>query len=314
MKRYESILKEKAKALLAEKKVDVILGYRQGTKPMTHQIAEFRTVEDLDNMVWDGHCALNLANYLPRRQERVALPVVGCSSRNVVIHIQENQVKRDQLVLLGVPCQGMIDHRAVKALAGKSEILAVEDQGDTILVKTKAEEKSLSREELLQSNCARCRQKNPVLFDELLGDAVTNGEGKFDDVDTVEAMSEEQRWEHFQKTFESCIRCYACRNACPLCYCPTCFVDENKPQWVGKSTDATDTLTFHFLRAFHMAGRCTDCGSCERACPVDIPIRYLTRKLVKDANELYGHEAGMSLEERPLLDAYKMTDINDFIR
>ena len=314
MKRYESILKDKARKLLEDKRVDVVLGYRRGTRPMSHQMTEFRKPEDVDNMVWDGHCAFNLANYLPRRQERVALPVVGCSSRNVVLHLQERQVKQENLVLLGIPCEGMIDHRAVKKLAGKSEILAVEDEGGTVRLQTKTGEQSIPRADVLQANCKSCGHKNPVLFDEMLGEPVPETAATFEDVAAVEAMSDEERWNHFQQTFDSCIRCYACRNACPLCYCPTCFVDENKPQWVGKSTDPTDTLTFHFLRAFHMAGRCTDCGSCERACPVDIPIRYMTRKLVKDAKDLFGHEAGASLEERPLLDAYKMTDINDFIR
>ncbi len=105
-------------------------------------------------------------------------------------------------------------------------------------------------------------------------------------------MMVEERWNYFEELIAPCIRCYACRNACPQCYCPTCFVDESRPQWVGKSLDPTDTRTFHFLRAYHMAGRCTDCGACERACPMDIKVRQFTKKLEKDVKELFGYEVG----------------------
>ena len=71
---------------------------------------------------------------------------------------------------------------------------------------------------------------------------------------------------------------------------------------------------FHILRAFHCAGRCTDCGACERVCPMDIPMRQFTKKLNKDALELFSWEAGLSLDKRPALDVYRVDDYNDFIR
>ena len=83
---------------------------------------------------------------------------------------------------------------------------------------------------------------------------------------------------------------------------------------MGKSVDPIDTMTFHILRAYHCAGRCTDCGACERVCPVGISVRQFTKKLNKDALDLFSWEAGLSLEQRPPLDVYKVDDYDDFIR
>ncbi len=176
-------------------------------------------------------------------------------------------------------------------------------------------EKNLKREDALQGNCATCTHRNPVIHDELAAELVEEQKtDPYADVKQIEAMTPEEKWNHFNESISTCIRCYACRNACPLCYCPTCFVDESKPQWVGKGEDMTDIMTFHFLRAYHCAGRCTDCGACERACPMGINVREFTKKLNKDCDELYGWEAGIAPDKRPALDAFKLDDPQDFIK
>ena len=169
---------------------------------------------------------------------------------------------------------------------------------------------------MLQHNCSLCIHRNPVIHDEVVGAPVAEQQGvdRYADVRSLEAMTPEQRWKYFDDLLSPCIRCYACRNACPLCYCPTCFVDEARPQWVGKSQDASDVRTFHFLRAYHCAGRCTDCGACERACPVGINMRTFTKKLEKDCLDLFGWEAGLDPEVRPPLDVYRPQDPNEFIK
>lgn len=269
-----------------------------------------------DLLYWDSNCALNLCNYLTGRKDRIGIVATGCVSRNIVTHIVENQISRSQLYVVGIPCTGMISHRAVIRAVGGREIIEFEEQGERFLVRGRDFEEIFEKNDFLQSNCAVCRYPNPVLYDEMLGERVPGYEGDdvYRDVEKVEQMSSEDRRGFFSRMISRCIRCYACRDACPLCYCPTCFVDESRPQWVGKSIDPVDTMTFHLLRAFHCAGRCTDCGACERACPMGIPVRQFTKKLNKDVQELFSWEAGLGLEQRPPLDVYRQDDYDGFIR
>jgi ferredoxin len=312
---YIDKIKEISRRLLKEAKVDMVIGFRKGTVVMMNEPCFVKAAEDIDNLVWDSNCGINLANYLTNRTEKIGIVAKGCDSRNIVTHIIENKIKREQVVIIGVPCKGMIDRHKIEAMA-EAEITEVIETDDTIQIKGDGFEKTLDKQKVLQQNCAICIHRNPVIYDELVADEVKEQEDvdRYADVRHIETMSPDDKWDFFEDLFSTCIRCYACRNACPLCYCPTCFVDESRPQWVGKSQDPTDIRTFHFLRAYHCAGRCTDCGACERACPMGIKVRLLTKKLEKDCLELFDWEAGMSLEKRPPLDTYRPDDPDEFIK
>jgi formate dehydrogenase subunit beta len=293
----------------------MVIGFRKGTVVMMNEPCFVKAAEDIDNLVWDSNCGINLANYLANRTEKIGIIAKGCDSRNIVTHIIENKIKREQVVIIGVPCKGMIDRHKIEAMA-EGEIKEVIETDDTIQIKGDGFEKTLDKQKVLQQNCAICIHRNPVIYDELVADRVKEQEDadRYADVRDIETMSPDDKWDFFEDLLSTCIRCYACRNACPLCYCPTCFVDESRPQWVGKSQDPTDIRTFHFLRAYHCAGRCTDCGACERACPMGIKVRLLTKKLEKDCLELFDWEAGMTLEKRPPLDTYRPNDPDEFIK
>ena len=312
---YTEKIKEIAGRLLKECTVDMVIGFRKGTMPMMNEPCFATTPDAVDTLVWDSNCGINLANYLTNRKEKVAVVAKGCDSRNIVTHIIENKIKRDQVTIIGVPCTGMIDKRKITGLVA-GEILEVSETENTIKVKTADAETLFDKAEVLQQNCALCIHRNPVIFDEMVADAIPEQDvaDRYADIRKIEEMDTEDKWQFFDNLLQPCIRCYACRNACPLCYCPTCFVDEAKPQWMGKGQDPMDVRTFHFLRAYHCAGRCTDCGACERACPVGINMRLLTRKLEKDCQEQFGWEAGLSPDQRPALDVYQANDPEAFIK
>ena len=313
-------LKEKimqiARRLLVDKRVDAVLGFQKGSIPMMSQPLLIHEPEHVGRIHWDSFCGSNLATYLPQRRDRVAVVAKGCDSRNIVLQILENQIKREQLYIIGVPCQGMVDRRKVLAYLNGREPHQVRETSEHLLIRGEEFEETLERTRFLQANCVLCAHHNPTFYDELVTEPVTeeNAIDRYKDIHAIESMSEAERWQHFAEILAPCIRCYACRNSCPMCYCPTCFVDESMPQWLGKSIDPVDTMTFHFLRAYHLAGRCTDCGNCERACPMDIKMRQLTMKLEKDIYELYGYQAGLSLDQRPPLDTYRSDDPQEFIR
>jgi formate dehydrogenase subunit beta len=312
---YIDKIKEISTKLLKECRVEMVIGFRKGTVPMMNEPHFARSAEDVQKFVWDSNCGINLCNYLTNRREKIGIVAKGCDSRNIVTHIIENKIKREQLVVIGIPCKGMVDKRKISTMF-EGEISEVIEGEDNITVKGDGVEKVLNKTDVLQQNCSVCTHRNPVIYDERVGEPVEEQTGvdRYADVREIEALSPGEKVKYFEKLLQPCIRCYACRNACPLCYCPTCFVDESRPQWVGKSQDPADVTTFHFLRAYHCAGRCTDCGACERACPVGINMRVFTKKLEKDCLELFNWEAGLSPDVRPPLDTYKPDDPDQFIK
>ena len=295
-----------ARKLLREKQVEVVIGYERGSLPLRRRPCFVRKEEDADRLVWDGWCENILATYLPKRKEKAAIVAKGCDSRAVVELIKEKQVPRDQVVVIGVPCRGMLDRARVEPSAGSGRIAKAEESPEI--------QESWRREGLLLDCCKVCTHPNPVLYDELVGEvSPEKSEDLFADLEAFNAMKPEERWAFLGREVEKCIRCYACRNACPLCYCPECFVDASLPQWVGKSIDASDTMIFHLMRAYHLAGRCVACGACERACPMGVDLGKLNRMLSKEVKDLFGYEAGLGLDEKSPLATFRPDDPDAFI-
>ncbi|MFC1461285.1 4Fe-4S dicluster domain-containing protein [Verrucomicrobiota bacterium] len=135
----------------------------------------------------------------------------------------------------------------------------------------------------------------------------------YEKIKEFEAKSPDERWQYFLGEISKCIRCYACRQACPNCYCKSCFADQTKPRWIGPSDEISDIMTYHTGRIFHQAGRCVECDACVRACPMGIDLRIFTRKLGKDVKELFEYVPGMTEDELLPLCTFKQDDSEDFI-
>ncbi len=309
-------IRDTAQKLLADGQVDVVIGFEAGTLPLRSSPCFVRDAADTDRLVWNMSCENNLARYLPWIEEKVGIVAKGCDARSIVGHLKERRLERERVHIIGVPCRGVLDRRSIeRRLAGK-EVLEAQEGETEIHVRGEDFEVALSKEEHLHATCRVCRSRNPVIYDTLVGDPVTEGDGadEYADVREFEAKPADERWAYFIAEASKCIRCYACRNACPLCYCRICFADVTQPQWLGPTTDPTDTLVFHIGRTLHVAGRCVDCGACDRACPLGVDVRLLTKKMEKDVEEFFHHKVGMSLDEPLPLVTYSPDDPEDFIR
>ncbi|MFC1907092.1 4Fe-4S dicluster domain-containing protein [Chloroflexota bacterium] len=311
-----AMIRDTAKKLLDEKRVDLIIGFEEGTIPLRSTPCFVRKTEEAEKLVWNASCENNLARYLPKRKERVGIVAKGCDVRSIVSLIKEEQIAREQVFIIGVPCSGMIDRRKIEVKYDGQEILEAAESDGTVILKGHQFSETIKKEEFLHGSCQACSHRNPVIYDVLLGDALeeTPAVDEYLEVSNFEAQASDERWQSFTSEVNRCIRCYACRNACPMCYCQVCFVDRSQPQWIGKTTDLSDTSIFHIVRAFHLAGRCVDCGACDRACPMDVDIRKLNKKIEKDIKQLFNYEAGVSLEEVPPLATFNPDDPQEFIK
>jgi ferredoxin len=210
---------------------------------------------------------------------------------------------------------GVIDWRKVEREVGENVLQAAED-GDEVVVTARDGEHRFQRADLLHDSCKRCVYPNPVGTDIVLGELLPEdgSERTWPSVVEFEALSSEQRYAYFVQESERCIRCYACREACPMCYCTECFVDHNFPHWTESMVSPAGTQAWHIVRAFHQTGRCASCGACERACPMDIKMTYLTDKLNYDMQQQYEFEVGASDEAQPPFAAFTLDDKERFVR
>ena len=195
---YTEKIKEIAGRLLKECSVETVIGFRKGTMPMMNEPCFASTPDAVDSLVWDSNCGINLANYLTNRKEKVAVIAKGCDSRNIVTHIIENKIKRDQVHIIGVPCTGMIDKRRITSMVA-GEILEVSETENTIKVKTSDAETLFDKAEVLQQNCALCIHRNPVIHDEMIAEPVEEQAGieRYADIQQIEKMDTEEKRQFF---------------------------------------------------------------------------------------------------------------------
>jgi ferredoxin len=125
----------------------------------------------------------------------------------------------------------------------------------------------------------------------------------------IEAMSVAERWEFWTNELSECFKCYACRSACPMCYCTKCVVEVNRPQWILPWASTLTNMEWQINRVMHLAGRCSNCGACGTACPLGIPIHLLTHRMTGWVKENFGE----SDEKGNVLTTFKPDDKATFI-
>ena len=296
----ETELRNAIRKLLEEKTVDVAIGYgRVGVGGAVGAVF-VTSPDEVDQLVWNSECRQNLAVHLTRPEikalGKIAIVVKACDARAVVVLANESQIKREEIVVVGVVCEGVVKARF-----------------------------DGSNGEQFFEKCASCVEHAPKNVDVLIGDEAKAAEldaknaptaaasGNQAKLAKLRAMTSEERFQYWRGEFSRCVRCYACRQSCPLCYCNRCVADKNRPTRIETSASMKGVFAWNLLRAFHLAGRCVSCGSCAAACPAGIELDLLNLTLVNAAKEHFNYVAGEP-GVPPLIGTYSLDDEEDFIR
>ena len=277
--------------------------------------AVFRSAQELEqSFVWNDFCGANFSKYLVKEtlgEGKVLVFLKPCDTYSFNQLLTEHRFNREKVYAIGVPCDGMLDGGKLRDRAGELASFAVE--GDTVTVETLYDGTlTLPRAELLPDRCVNCKSKKHVAYDELLGeDGDVLDSHRFDEVERLERMTADERYAFWQNELSRCIRCNACRDVCPACTCEKCVFDNPNSGVENKAAaNSFEEKLFHIIRAFHVAGRCTDCGECSRVCPQHIPLHLLNRKFIHDIDRFYGdYQAGAEVGSRAPIVNYSKDDL-----
>ena len=305
--------------LLESGEVQRVVGWKKGDLGYNPEPAYFETAEALKDFVYDGFCGANLSKYMIKACELEGKTLVllkPCDTYSFNQLIKEHRISKDKIYVIGVGCKGKLDIEKIKAMGikGITAISGVEitDACDTINIETVYGNKTVAYKDAMLERCHVCKGKEHKVSDEIFFDSADTDDGdRFAGVDYIESLSAEEKFEFFKKELSKCIRCNACRNVCPACSCRKCVFDSTKFDADRKANvDPFEESMFHIIRAFHVAGRCTDCGECSRVCPQGIPLHLFNRKFIKDINEFYGeYQAGAEVDERSPLTNFTFDDL-----
>ncbi|MDD5596118.1 MAG: 4Fe-4S dicluster domain-containing protein [Candidatus Omnitrophica bacterium] len=279
-------LRSKAKELLKNKQVELIIGYQRAADGVSAKPCFIDKEKDTDLLIWDTYCIYNLSNYLKEyRGRRVGVIAKACDTKSIVVLLHEKQLKRQDLFIIGVECRGAVDER----MSGFAQ------------------------------KCKNCLPSGIAICDYLIKDKEEKrmpleDYDEYEPIRKMEAKAFFERLKFWEKEFKRCIRCYACRQICPMCYCPKCVADQAHPSWFFKATNLAGNFSWNVTRAMHLAGRCIDCGECERACPVGIPLREINKKIEKDIKELFKYQAGVNQEQKSFFACFEKSDPEDWIK
>ncbi len=311
----QAVMEKRALELLADGTVNRVLGWTAGEFVYDVTPAVFETAEEVQNgFLYNDFCAANLSKYLvkeSRKEGKVLVFLKPCDTYSFNQLVAEHRIIRDNVYVIGIECYGKADVEKLRAM-GLSGITGIRKADGEFVVETIYGTETVKAADATAERCLACKSKKHVAYDELIGEdgEVVEDCNRFDMVEKLEAMTPDERFAFWRGELSRCIRCNACRNICPACTCEQCVFD-NPNSGVSQKAAVTsfEENMFHIIRAFHVAGRCTDCGECSRVCPQNIPLHLLNRKFIKDINEFYGtYQAGEDPNAKPPLGTYTKND------
>ncbi len=270
----EPELLEYCHKLLAEGTVKVVIGYGPRGPLIVTR------AEDSNRLVWNNRCCSNLTTYLKRKEVKAlgkpAVVVKPCDEKSLLVLEKESQIDRKEIHVIGMACEGVGEPK-----------------------------------------CTFCTGRTPRFADKSFGEPAgplplaSPPPNRFT---ALMSMTPRERMAFWATQFDRCVKCYACRQVCPMCYCERCIVEKNRPIEIDPAPTRKGNFAWQIARAFHLAARCVGCGECSRACPAGIDLALLNIALHKAAQEHFGYDAGVDPAAEPVVGSYALQDKEDFIR
>ncbi|HEY55170.1 MAG TPA: formate dehydrogenase [Dehalococcoidia bacterium] len=358
------------KFALESKKVEAVVAVKARDGNRYDGVAVVITdPKDLIETAGSLHCASpNIARFLKEYLDgafnsKIAVVAKPCDAKAIIELAKRNQIKLDNLLIIGLNCTGTLPSAKAKSLFKEqfevepADVVGEDIEGNELIIRLKdgsekkkdlaeLEEKGYGRRE----NCRRCETNIPVMADiacgkwgttdkdstfiELCSDkgadffeaAIEGGAIKVDqpsgnavesrkkkdqaavesaqkwqekDFATLEEMSAEEKFSYWSEQFSHCIKCYGCRDACPICYCEVCFLEAERG--FIPPGEVPPHMLFPMVRITHVMDSCVNCGQCQDACAMDIPISRLIFMLSKKIGAIFKHEPGMDVTALPPL-------------
>lgn len=312
----QELLLNKASEILSSDESYKVLGWAKGEFEYDPSPAFFANNDELKDFVYNDFCGANLSKYLIEKSKqghKVAVFLKACDTFSFNQLMNENRIKRELVKPIVVGCSAKLDINKIKESV-EGAVIDVKTEGDKIIVSTLSDTYTLNKNEYLLEKCRTCKGFAHIDGAEELdvNDQHVATDDRFAMVSKLEKMTDKERFEFWQNELSKCIRCNACRNVCPACSCVKCVFDNDQSGVATKApADTFEEQLFHIIRAYHVAGRCTDCGECSRVCPVHIPLHLLNRKFIKDSNTLYGdYQSGESDNSVHPLTRYSEADLD----
>lgn len=282
-------LKQRIRELLEAKTVGVVIGYEKGDNAKLARPVYITSSAETDRLIWDETCIPILCKYLLKPEAKAygkrGIIAKPSDVRGIIGLIQEKQIDRSEIYIIAA-----VERTPVGAVKNGEKMLEYLEYYDEII-------------------------ETSGVVSHASGVQTQDAQPTTHDVTIAELMKKTpaERWSFWKKELSKCIKCYACRQICPLCYCRRCIADKNQPPWIPPSPHLKGNFAWNIIRAYHLAGRCIDCGECERACPVGIPLMLLNRFIYDNIKKNFNYEAGFNPDAVPPMATYYQEDKENFI-